>query len=151
MLEYKRGRFELRLSEDRFYTAAHYWLREVDPSVWRVGFTAFAAKMLGDPVEHQFEVEPGSHVECGQKLGWIEGLKALNEIYAAAQGVFGEANPELIRDITLLERDPYEAGWLYQVTGRPDPNAMDVHGYARILDSTIDKLQANCPDGEGCG
>lgn len=151
MLEYKRGRFNLPLPEDRFYTAAHYWLREVEPSVWRVGFTAFATKMLGDPVEQQFEVEAGGRVEGGQKLGWIEGLKALNEIYAVAEGDFAGHNPELGRDITLVERDPYAAGWLYQVTGRPQPDAMDAHGYAAVLDSIIDKLQTNCPEGEGCG
>ena len=48
MLVYKRNRFATRLPTDRFYTRSHYWLREVEPAVWRIGFTKFATRMLGD-------------------------------------------------------------------------------------------------------
>ena len=150
-LAYKRARFATRLPRDRFYTRSHYWLREVEPTVWRVGFTKFATRMLGDMVEYQFEVEAGSRVELGQKLGWVEGFKAVSDVYSVAEGDFGGGNAELGRDITLIESDPYERGWLYQVSGRPEPDGVDATGYATILDATIDKMLASRHDSEGHG
>ncbi len=140
---YKRARFGTRLPTDRFYTRAHYWLRETEPAVWRVGLTKFATRMLGDIVEYQFEVEPDSRVEVGQKIGWIEGFKAVSDIYSVAQGDFNGTNAALSGDITLLESDPYERGWLYQVRGLAEADRVDVNGYATILDATIDKMLAS--------
>ncbi|MGH9632804.1 MAG: glycine cleavage system protein H, partial [Bryobacteraceae bacterium] len=149
MLTYKRARFGTRLPTDRFYTRAHYWLLETDPAVWRVGFTKFATRMLGDIVEYQFEVPAEGRVAIGQKLGWIEGFKAVSDIYSVAEGFFSGENPDLLEDITLLESDPYERGWLYAVRGRPDLNSVDANRYATILDATIDKMLASRHNAEG--
>jgi glycine cleavage system H protein len=112
-----------------------------------VGFTKFATRMLGDIVEYQFEVEPGSRAEVGQKIGWIEGFKAVSEIYSAAEGEFGGGNPGVAEDITLLESDPYQRGWLYRVRGRREPDSVDANGYATILDATIDKMLSSRHEG----
>ena len=151
MLTYKRERFATRLPIDRIYTRSHYWLLEAEPAVWRIGFTKFATRMLGDIVEYKFEIEPGDRLEFGQKMGWIEGFKALSDLYSVAEGNFAGANPELGADITLLESDPYNRGWLYQVRGRPDPDGVDASGYATILDATIDKMQSGRHDTDSHG
>ena len=148
MLTYKRARFGTRLPTDRVYTRSHYWLLEREPGVWRVGFTKFATRMLGDIVEYQFEVASHSHVHVAQKLGWIEGFKAVSDIYSVAEGLFSGENPGLRDDITLLESDPYDQGWLYAVLGRPEPDSVDANGYATILDATIDKMLASRHDAE---
>ena len=150
-LAYKRARFATRLPKDRFYTRSHYWLREIGPGSWRIGFTKFATRMLGDIVEYQFEVKAGDRVEMGQKIGWIEGFKAVSEIYSVAEGDFGGSNAELGRDITLIESDPYGSGWLYQMNGRPEPESVDAAGYASVLDATIDKMLASRHETEGHG
>ena len=147
LLPYKRGRFGTRLPTDRLYTRSHYWLRETEPRTYRIGFTKFAIRMLGDMVEFQFEAKPP--VAVGTKIGWIEGFKAVSDIFSVAHGTFLESNPDLKQDITLLESDPYNRGWLYSINGDPDPDAVDVHGYVGILDATIDKMLANRHDGEG--
>lgn len=141
MLEYKRTRFGTRLPEDILYTRSHYWLRQHAPGLWRVGFTKFAVRMLGDLVEFQFE--PLAETTVGARIGWIEGFKAISDIYSVAAGRFLGPNPALAQDITLLESDPYGHGWLYSVEGHPEPDAVDVHGYVSILDATIDKMLAN--------
>ena len=48
VIAYKRSRFSTRLPEGRRYMGSHFWLLEEEASVWRVGFTKFAARMLGD-------------------------------------------------------------------------------------------------------
>src|SRR4051812_17298021 len=134
---YKRSRFSCKLAADRRYAPSHFWLLETDPGVWRVGFTKFATRMLGDFVEHGFKVKPGDAVTVGQAIGWVEGFKALTDLYCVVDGRFAEANPALAQDATLMDSDPYNAGWLYAARGTPDPGATDVHGYAAMLDLTI--------------
>ena len=145
MLEYKRTRFGTRLPENILYTRSHYWLAEApnEPGLWRVGFTKFALRMLGDLVEFQLEPAGNTEIEIGARIGWIEGFKAVSDIFSVAHGAFAGANPALREDITLLESDPYGRGWLYAVRGTPEPEAVDVHGYVGILDATIDKMLAN--------
>ncbi|HSI35504.1 MAG: glycine cleavage system protein H [Phycisphaerae bacterium] len=138
---YKRSRFSCKLPADRLYTPSHFWALEAEPGVWRVGFTKFATRMLGDLVEHGFEVKPGDAVAVGQAIGFVEGFKALTDLYCVVDGTFEGGNPALDADSTLTESDPHGKGWLYAVRGTPDPAATDVHGYAAMLDLTIDKMQ----------
>lgn len=138
---YKRSRFQSRLPRGRRYTGSHFWLLEQEPGLWRIGFTRFATRMLGDMVEHGFEVKPGDAVTVGQTIGWIEGFKAMTDVYSVASGSFQGGNPEIEGDTTLIDKDPYGKGWLYLVRGSPDPNSTPVEGYIQMLDATIDKMQ----------
>lgn len=137
---YKRSRFSARLPLDRRYTPSHFWAIEVEPGVWRVGFTKFAIRMLGDFVEHSFGAHAGERVSVGQAIGSVEGFKAVTELYCVAAGEFLGGNPALEQDVTLADADPYGKGWLYAVRGSIDPAATDAHGYAALLDLTIDKM-----------
>lgn len=140
VVRYKRSRFSTRLPATRRYTRSHYWLTEQQPGVWRVGFTKFATRMLGDLVEYSFAVHAHDRVEIGREIGWIEGFKAVTDIYCVVGGEFVRSNPELEQDITVAESDPYGAGWLYEVQGTERPESVDVNGYVAILDATIEKM-----------
>jgi glycine cleavage system H protein len=137
---YKRARFTTRLPVNRRYTAAHFWLLEESPGIWRVGFTKFATRMLGDLVEYELSASPGTHVDIGQEIGSLEGFKAVTALYSAAEGKMLGRGEQVAADITIVESDPYGQGWLYRVSGRPDPDSVDVHGYVGILDATIDRM-----------
>jgi glycine cleavage system H protein len=145
---YKKARFLTHLPKGRLYTRSHFWLLEVSPGVWRVGMTKFASRMLGDVVEFGFSVPSGASVEVGQNMGWIEGFKAVSDIYCVATGEFLRANPALDSDITLLDSKPYGDGWLYEVRGVPEPESVDVAGYVTILDATIGKMIEGRHDAE---
>src|SRR5262245_5263393 len=140
VIPYKRARFSTRLPVDRRYTAAHYWLLEETTGIWRVGFTKFATRMLGDLVEYDFFVKEGGRIALGQEIGSIEGFKALTAVYSVAEGEFLGIGDGFSSDITAVESDPYGRGWLYRVKGTPDPESVDVQGYIKILDATIDRL-----------
>ena len=140
-LHYKRSRFATRLPWDRLYTASHFWIREDEPGRWRVGLTKFAARMLGDIVDLEFELADGDPVGVGQTIGSLEGFKARTELYSVVQGTFRGANPALAASLDVLDSDRYGAGWLYLVEGTPDPASLDAGGYAAVLDATIDKMR----------
>ena len=139
-LSYQRSKFATRLPRDRRYTASHFWMREEGPSRWQVGFTRFATRMLGEIVEFEFEADPSASVAVGQVVGWIEGFKAVAELYTPMAGVFLGGNPELNDEIEEVHKKPYDAGWLYTIEGEPPADALDAEGYAAFLDETIDRM-----------
>jgi glycine cleavage system H protein len=145
-LHYKRSHFATQLPVDYLYSPSHAWIAKEPDDSWRVGLTKFATRMLGETVDHGLQVQVGDPVRSGQIIGWIEGFKAISDIYCIAEGTFGGGNPTLKEKIDLVHQDPYGAGWLYLVNGQPDARCVDVHAYRQILDKTIDKIlekQAN--------
>ncbi|CAN5636774.1 glycine cleavage system protein GcvH [soil metagenome] len=139
-ISYRRSRFSTQLPDDRRYTPSHFWLLETEPGLWRVGFTRFATRMLGDLVEHGFEVKPGEAIEVGQTIGWIEAFKAIADLYCVGIGSFHQGNPLLEQDPTVFDQDPYGTAWLYEFHGTPDANTVDAQGYTALLDLAIDKI-----------
>jgi glycine cleavage system H protein len=140
-LYYRRLLFRTRLLGDRLYTPSHFWVQQQAGGTWRVGLTKFASRMLGDVVEIGFERQPGDQVALGQEIGWFEGFKARSDLYSVVTGVFSGSNPLLIDRVVVVDDDRYRRGWLYEVDGTPDPEAMDLHAYAALLDRTIDRMR----------
>ena len=138
-LRYRRARFSTRLPKDRLYSRSHVWVLRVDDETWRIGHTKFAMRMLGDPVEIGFEVEPGEQLERGQVIGWLEGFKAVTDLFVPISGSFHRSNPALAENIEAMTRRPYDEGWLYEIQGRPGDDLVDAETYAAFLDGTIDK------------
>ena len=141
-LHYKRATFATQLPVDYLYSPSHGWACAVGENRWRVGLTKFATRMLGEMVDHGFDVEPGAGVTGGQVIGWVEGFKAISDLYCIVAGKFSVRNPALSTDIKLIGKAPYTEGWLYEVTGRPDERCMTVEAYRDLLDRTIDRILA---------
>lgn len=137
---YKRATFVTHLPADYLYTPSHCWLGQAGENDWRVGYTKFALRMLGELVDVKFEVKPGASVRAGDIVGTIEGFKAISDIYCVGEGKFGFENSGLMTGLEYLGQKPYDEGWLYQFSGKPDARAMDVTGYRALLDATIDRL-----------
>ena len=141
-LHYKRSHFATQLPMDYLYSPSHAWVARQDAEHWRIGLTKFATRMLGDMVDHGFEIEPGAPVQPGQIVGWVEGFKAISDLFCIAEGQFAGGNPALKEKITLVNKDPYGGGWLYLVKGKPDAKCVEVHAYRDILDQTIERILA---------
>lgn len=141
-LFYKRATFVTHLPEGHLYTRSHSWLARAEGEAdrWRVGYTKFALRMLGEIVDVQIESKAGAAIAPGDILGTIEGFKALSDIYSVGQGEFVQSNAALAAGLEILAEKPYEDGWLYEFAGRPDERAMDVQGYRNLLDATIDRM-----------
>lgn len=139
-LPYKRSHFATQLPVEYLYSPSHAWIARQDETHWRVGLTKFATRMLGEMVDHGFEAELGAAVQPGQIVGWVEGFKAISDLFCIADGHFAGGNPALKERINLLSKEPYGAGWLYLVRGKPDAKCVDVQSYRDILDKTIDRI-----------
>jgi glycine cleavage system H protein len=137
---YKRSNFVTHLPVDCLYSPSHFWLRRMEGDRWRIGFTKFATRMLGEIVDVQFEKRPEDAVASGEIIGSIEGFKAISDIYCVADGRFITRNPALTDDIEKIGKDPYNAGWLYEIEGQPDAKCRDLDSYRALLDATIDRM-----------
>ena len=145
---FKRSHFATQLPADALYSPSHYWLRREPDGLWRVGFSKFAVRMLGDLVDQAFEIPVGTAIQPGKILGWIEGFKAISDIYGVVDGVFQGGNPALKGRLDQINDAPYGAGWLYQAAGEPDRNCMPVRDYADLLNATIDRMLAQTKDSD---
>lgn len=145
---FKRSHFATHLPADALFSPSHYWLRHDpdDPRAWRVGFSKFAVRMLGDLVDQSFDVPVGAAIKPGTILGWIEGFKAISDIYGVIDGTFCGGNPSLKAHLEKINDDPYGAGWLYRATGEPDKNCMPAADYVHLLNATIDRMLAQQKD-----
>jgi glycine cleavage system H protein len=139
-LHYKRSHFATQLPLAYWYSPTHYWIARLAESRLRIGLTKFATRMLGEMVDHGFEIRSGQPVAPGQILGWVEGFKAISDVYCVATGTFAGLNPALKERITLINQDPYADGWLYEVDGQPDARCLDARAYRDHLDVTISRL-----------
>jgi glycine cleavage system H protein len=145
---FKRSHFATQLPADALYSPSHYWLQREPDGAWRVGFSKFAVRMLGDLVDQSFDVAEGTPVQPGKIIGWIEGFKAISDIYCVVEGTFGGANPGLKGRLEQINDDPYGAGWLYRAFGEPDRNCMPAQDYVNLLNATIDRMLAQQKDSE---
>lgn len=141
-VRYKHARFSARLPEDFRYSLSHYYMEPTeDEGVWRVGFTKFATRMLGELVEAVFEVDEGDTVSSGQSIGAVEGFKAASDLFCVMEGDFVGGNPILDVDACVVRTSPYKDGWLYAVKGAPEDTSVDVHGYIEHLDQIITQME----------
>lgn len=140
-VRFKRSRFLARFPKDYLYSPSHFWLHEHQPGRFHIGLTDFATRMLGEIVEFDFEVGVGQAVKPGDVVGWMEGFKAVADLYCVAEGDFVGANKAAFDNVELVCKDSYGAGWLYEVVGQPDPGALSIEDYLSLLNETIDTME----------
>ena len=143
-LRFKHARFSARFPRDYRYSASHYWMAPEGemPGLWRVGFTKFATRMLGELVEATFDLPLGTKIAAGEEIGAVEGFKAASSVFSVIDGTFEGLNPVIEADACVVKSDPYEVGWLYRARGEPEEGNLDAEGYLRLLEATITRMAA---------
>jgi glycine cleavage system H protein len=102
------------------YTDQHEWVA-LDGDTARVGVTSFAADALGDIVYVDLPTV-GSSVAAGEACGELESTKSVSDLYSPLTGEVVEVNQDVEADPSLVNSDPFGAGWLFvvRVTAAPD-------------------------------
>ncbi|MCH2526229.1 MAG: glycine cleavage system protein GcvH [Dehalococcoidia bacterium] len=101
---------------DRQYTKEHEWLKIQDPesNLAIVGITHYAQEQLGDVVFIDMP-EIGSNLVHMEKMGEIESVKAVSDLFSPVSGEVIKTNSELLDRPELINEDPYNEGWILQV------------------------------------
>ncbi|CAH0214124.1 glycine cleavage system protein GcvH [Microbacterium sp. Bi128] len=95
------------------YTSEHEWIA-LDGDLATVGITDFAAEKLGDVVFVDLPATE-STVAAGDVCGEIESTKSVGELYAPLSGTVVEINDAVVDDPSLVNADPFGAGWLVKI------------------------------------
>jgi glycine cleavage system H protein len=97
----------------RWFTPEHGWMT-INGEIATVGLTDYAAQGLRDIVYVSLPVV-GATVTAGDLCGQVESAKAISDLCAPVDGEVTEVNEELRDDPRLINKEPYEAGWMYRV------------------------------------
>lgn len=95
------------------YTAEHEWIR-VEGDLAVIGITDYAAEKLGDVVFVDLPAV-GAALSASTVVGEIESTKSVGELFAPLDGEVVEANDAVVDDPSLVNSDPFGAGWLVSV------------------------------------
>jgi glycine cleavage system H protein len=97
----------------RLFTETHEWL-SVDGDVATLGLTDYAQGELGDIVFVELP-EPGRSLSAGDVLTTVESVKSVSELYTPVEGEIIEGNSALDDDPSLINSDPFGAGWIVKL------------------------------------
>jgi glycine cleavage system H protein len=103
------------IPSDLHYTEEHEYLKVTDDDgVFAVGITDYAQGELGDVVFVELP-EVGASFNRMEVFGTIEAVKAVSDLYCPLQGDIVAVNEDLDDDPSLVNSDPYGAGWMIKL------------------------------------
>ena len=123
---------------DLKYTKEHEWVR-VDGGAGTVGITDYAQDQLGDIVYVDLP-DVGTQVTYLEKLGEIESVKAVSELFSPVSGEVVEVNGALTDKPELVNASPYGEGWMLRVR-LSDPEELDNLLTAQQYDDYVSQAQ----------
>ena len=99
---------------DRKYSTEHEWAKlEADGTV-SIGITDYAQEHLGDIVFLDLP-ETGTSVKQSEKLGEVESVKSVSDIYSPLSGQIVETNQAVMDSPELVNQFPHDDGWLVRI------------------------------------
>ena len=99
--------------DDRKYSKEHEWLK-IDGDAAIIGITDYAQEQLGDVVYVDLP-QPGATFTQFGKMGEIESVKAVSDLFTPASGEVLEVNEKVVEKPELVNSDPHGEGWLLRV------------------------------------
>lgn len=100
---------------DLYYDrSTHVWVRHDGVTV-TLGLDPLGLESLGDMAYVSLQAV-GLPVKRGEPAGSLEAAKMVGDFIAPVSGAIAARNDAILRDPSLVNRDPYGEGWLLQIT-----------------------------------
>lgn len=105
------------ISDDCKYTQEHEWVKveDIESGEALIGITDYAQDQLGDIVYLELP-QSGAVVKQLDKMGEVESVKAVSDLFSPISGNVIESNTALNDHPELVNEDPFGEGWLIRVT-----------------------------------
>jgi glycine cleavage system H protein len=126
------------------YTVEHEWICPESKNKGKVGLADYAQSQLGDIVFLDLPA-PGTRVKQGKKMGDVESVKAVSDIFAPVSGQVLELNQTVIDEPGLVNKDPYGAGWLVRLE-LSKPSELDTLMDSEKYDKFVAELSEEEPE-----
>lgn len=98
---------------DLKYNKSHEWVR-VQSEAATVGITDHAQHELTDIVFVELPAV-GRKVKAGEACAVVESVKTASDIYSPVSGEIIEANPAVVADPALVNKEPHAGGWFFKI------------------------------------
>ncbi|MBW2058858.1 MAG: glycine cleavage system protein GcvH [Deltaproteobacteria bacterium] len=132
-----------RFPDDLYYHKEHYWAR-VEGTQVVMGATDFAQKLAGE-IAYVELPEQGRRLEQGKPCGSMETGKWVGRIYAVVSGTVTEVNEELEETPELINKSPYEEGWICRIEpsnlDEELKNLMEIKALPDFIRSEIERVE----------
>ena len=99
--------------DDRKYSKEHEWVM-ISGETAKIGITDYAQEQLGDVVYVDLP-EPGATITQFEKMGEIESVKAVSELFTPISGEVVRLNDAVVEKPETVNTDPHGSGWLIEV------------------------------------
>jgi glycine cleavage system H protein len=113
---------DFQVPTEFYYTKEHEWVR-IEGDKCRIGVTDYAQDSLHEIVYVDLP-KVGAKVSQMQSLGTVESVKAVADVYSPISGLVLEVNNELSDAPELVNKSPYEKGWITII--KPDDIKKDL-------------------------
>ena len=101
------------IPQDLKYTKDHEWIR-VEGKTATMGITHHAQKELGDIVFLELP-EVGAEVKAHERMGTVESVKAVSDVFSAVTGKVVAVNEEAKASPADVNKDPYGKAWMVKI------------------------------------
>jgi glycine cleavage system H protein len=116
--------------DDLLYSREHIWVA-VDGNMATLGITDYAQEKLGEVDEVDLP-KMDTYVERDEPFGTIESANDVFELVSPLSGEIVNVNEDIADDVTILNSDPYDTGWIVVIEMK-DPEELDdlleIRGY----------------------
>ena len=104
---------DYKFPNDINYTSTHEWIK-IEDNIGTVGITDYAQYQLGDIVFIELP-DAGMVFEKGSNAAEIESVKAVGDVLMPLSGEIIETNENLTNTPELINKSPYEDGWIIKI------------------------------------
>lgn len=128
----------MNIPDNLRYSKEHEWVK-VDGNIATIGITDFAQGELGDLVYVEVETV-GESIDKDDIFGTVEAVKTTSDLFMPVSGKVIEFNSEIDENEgdnpSVINEDPYEAGWLIKVEMSDQSeldDLMDAEAYGELI------------------
>ena len=114
-----------------YHPDTHLWVLAVDGGRLRVGLDALGVETSGSIAALAF-VDTGTHLLAGEPFGSLEAAKFVGPFLSPVAGRLAAVNEAVLADPSLVDRDPYGAGWLVELEAEAAVTAGLVSGAGAV-------------------
>ncbi len=132
------------MPDDLYYHEDDTWVK-VEGDVVRVGMTDFFQQAAGDIVYVDLPFD-GDEVAVGDAFGKAQSAKWIGKLIAPLSGTIEEVNYDLESDSTVINKDPYNDGWVMTMT--PSDLDGDLSALIHGLDAVTDLIKRHIEKAE---
>lgn len=127
----------MEVAEHLLYTKEHEWINIEDDGYATIGISEYAQQALGD-ITYVELPDVGQEVEQFEEFASIESVKAATDIFSPMSGKIIEINSALENKPELINKSPYEKGWIAKIEVSDldeKSNLMTAAEYSKFLES----------------